>query len=80
MIYRRGYKWSEVLENLRARFPTGPAAAFHIFLGTGTRGFVQERRMPPQATTLKIRSADTDDKSSGRSTETAAEDLKTKAG
>lgn len=50
VIYRRGLKWSEVIETLKAEFATGPAAAFHEFLSGGTRGFIQERRMPPGAT------------------------------
>jgi UDP-N-acetylglucosamine acyltransferase len=54
MIYRRTLKWSEMVEQLKAEFPEGPAAAFHEFLGQGSRGFVQERRMPP-GSTLKLR-------------------------
>jgi UDP-N-acetylglucosamine acyltransferase len=63
VIYRGGHKWSEVLETLQTEFATGPAAAFHKFLSTGARGFVQERRMPPGAT-IKLRGredASTDD-------------------
>jgi UDP-N-acetylglucosamine acyltransferase len=56
LIYRRGLKWSEILERLKAEFPTGPAAEFYAFLSQGTRGFVQERRMPP-GSTLKLRRA-----------------------
>lgn len=63
LIYRRGLRWVEVLENLKAEFPAGPAADFHPFLSQGTRGFVQERRMPPGAT-LKLRRA-TDDEHEG---------------
>jgi UDP-N-acetylglucosamine acyltransferase len=54
LIYRRGLKWSEVLEQLKADFPTGPAAVYAEFLSGGTRGFVQDRRMPPGAT-IKLR-------------------------
>jgi UDP-N-acetylglucosamine acyltransferase len=54
MIYRRGLRWSEVLEQLQATFTSGPAALFNEFLRGGTRGFVQERRMPPGAT-IKLR-------------------------
>jgi UDP-N-acetylglucosamine acyltransferase len=60
LIYRRGLRWVEVLEQLKKEFSTGPAADFHPFLSQGTRGFVQERRMPPTAT-LKLRRASDDD-------------------
>jgi UDP-N-acetylglucosamine acyltransferase len=59
LIYRRGLRWVEVLEQLQKEFASGPAADFYPFLSQGTRGFVQERRMPPGAT-LKLR-RDTDD-------------------
>jgi UDP-N-acetylglucosamine acyltransferase len=65
LIYRRGLRWVEVLEQLQQEFPSGPASEFHPFLSRGTRGFIQERRMPPGAT-LKLRRAsddeDTDDR------------------
>jgi UDP-N-acetylglucosamine acyltransferase len=54
MIYRRGMNWTEILEELKSEFTSGPAAAFHEFLSAGKRGFVQERRMPPGAT-IKLR-------------------------
>ena len=54
LIYRRGLKWTEILDTLKAEFTAGPAAAFHQFLTSGKRGFVQERRMPPGAT-IKLR-------------------------
>lgn len=57
LIYRRGLKWSEVLEQLRNEFSEGPAAVYTEFLSGGTRGFVQERRMPPGAT-IKFRPAE----------------------
>ncbi len=60
LIYRRGLRWTEILEQLRLEFPTGPAADFLPFLSQGTRGFVQERRMPPNAT-LKLRRASDDE-------------------
>lgn len=60
LIYRRGLRWVEVLEQLQAEFTSGPAVDFHPFLSQGTRGFVQERRMPPGAT-LKLRRASDDD-------------------
>jgi UDP-N-acetylglucosamine acyltransferase len=65
LIYRRGLRWVDVLEQLQLEFPSGPASEFHPFLSRGTRGFIQERRMPPGAT-LKLRRAsddeDTDDR------------------
>ncbi|HEX3725983.1 MAG TPA: acyl-ACP--UDP-N-acetylglucosamine O-acyltransferase [Pirellulales bacterium] len=60
VIYRRSLRWTDVLEQLKKEFSTGPAADFHPFLSQGTRGFVQERRMPPGAT-LKLRRASDDD-------------------
>ena len=60
VIYRRGLRWLDVLETLKHEYTTGPAADFHPFLSMGTRGFVQERRMPPGAT-LKLRLANNDE-------------------
>jgi UDP-N-acetylglucosamine acyltransferase len=60
LIYRGGLKWNEVLAELKRRYTSGPAAEFPKFLSEGTRGFVQERRMPPGAT-LKLRRATEDD-------------------
>ena len=42
-----------MLDILARDFSTGPATAFHEFLRTGKRGFVQERRISRKAT-LKI--------------------------
>jgi UDP-N-acetylglucosamine acyltransferase len=53
VIYREGRRWTEVLEILKSRFETGPAAQFHDFLKSGKRGFIQERRISRKAT-LKI--------------------------
>lgn len=53
VIYRRGLRWSEVLEQLARDFTAGPAALYHEFLKTGKRGFVQERRISRKAM-LKI--------------------------
>ncbi len=64
VIYRQGLRWTDVLETLKAEFTEGPAAMFHPFLSQGTRGFVQERRMPPTAT-LKLR-RESDDEGEGR--------------
>ena len=47
LIYRSGLRWAEILEQLRTRFPTGPAALFYEFLSTTARGIVSERRAPP---------------------------------
>jgi UDP-N-acetylglucosamine acyltransferase len=54
VIYRSGLRWTEVLEQLRTSFPTGPASAFYEFLSTTARGIVSERRTPPGAT-IKLR-------------------------
>ena len=62
VIYRQGLNWSSVLAQLKSEFSTGPAAAFHEFLSQGTRGFVQERRMPPHATLKLRRDSDEDDR------------------
>jgi UDP-N-acetylglucosamine acyltransferase len=53
VIYREGRRWNEVLAILKEDFQSGPAAAFHDFLKSGKRGFVQERRISRRAT-LKI--------------------------
>ncbi|MCR9117770.1 MAG: acyl-ACP--UDP-N-acetylglucosamine O-acyltransferase [bacterium] len=57
VIYRSGLRWDEVLVELKASFTTGPAAAFHEFMKSGKRGFVQERRTPKKAA-LKFVSPD----------------------
>jgi UDP-N-acetylglucosamine acyltransferase len=54
VIYRSGLRWVEILEQLRTKFPTGPAAEFYEFLSTTARGIVSERRAPPGAT-IKLR-------------------------
>ena len=54
VIYRGGLRWAEILEQLRTRFPTGPAALFYEFLSTTARGITSERRAPPGAT-IKLR-------------------------
>ncbi len=53
-IYRRGLPWREVLEALRLEFSGESVANLRAFLGTGSRGFSQERRSPP-APTLRLR-------------------------
>ncbi len=60
LIYRRGLRWNEVLDQLKHEFQSGPAADFYPFLSQGTRGFIQERRIPPNAT-LKLRRASDDE-------------------
>jgi UDP-N-acetylglucosamine acyltransferase len=77
LIYRRGLKWTDILDTLKTEFTAGPAAAFYPFLSNGKRGFVQERRMPPGAT-IKLRPQG-DDVSEG-SQSTAAPELWSKAG
>jgi UDP-N-acetylglucosamine acyltransferase len=64
-IYRRSLRWVEVLEQLQREFTTGPAAEFYPFLSQGTRGFVQERRMPPGATLKLRRASDDEDRGHG---------------
>ena len=54
LIYRSGLRWDEMLARLEQEFPSGPAADFLEFFRGGKRGFVQERRVPRQAT-IKLR-------------------------
>ncbi len=54
LIYRSGLTWNEILVRLAAEFTDGPAAQFHQFLSTTTRGITAERRLPPGAT-IKLR-------------------------
>ncbi|MEN6459226.1 MAG: acyl-ACP--UDP-N-acetylglucosamine O-acyltransferase [Thermoguttaceae bacterium] len=54
VIYRSRLRWNDILEQLRTRFPTGPAALFYEFLSTTARGIISERRAPPGAT-IKLR-------------------------
>lgn len=58
-IYRRGLTWKEVLDALDQDFVGGSVKHLRQFLGGGTRGFAQERRVPPTAT-LKLRVPDED--------------------
>jgi UDP-N-acetylglucosamine acyltransferase len=53
-VYRRGLSWKEVLDALDQDFVGGPAKHLRQFLAGGTRGFAQERRVPP-STTLRLR-------------------------
>ena len=51
LIYRQGLAFDEMLAALETEFPEGPAAEFAgYFRGGNKRGFVQQRRHPPQAT------------------------------
>ena len=54
VIYRRGLPWKDVLETLRADFDQPVVAHVLAFLSSGNRGFVQERRAPPNPM-LKLR-------------------------
>jgi len=49
VIFRSGLAWNEILLRLQVEFTTGPAAQFHQFLSTTTRGIMTERRLPPGA-------------------------------
>ncbi len=60
-IYRSGLPWSDLLESLQEKFPHPPGSNFFEFFREGTRGFTPERRLPPPAATLKLRSEDRDD-------------------
>jgi UDP-N-acetylglucosamine acyltransferase len=60
VIYRSGLPWTQILARLQNEFTAGVAADFHPFLSQGTRGFIQERRVPPGAT-LKLRRATDED-------------------
>jgi UDP-N-acetylglucosamine acyltransferase len=71
VIYRSGTTWAEVLQTLRAQFAQGPASRFHEFLSQGTRGFVQERRMPPSAT-IKLRRTEVEEEEVSSTAATAA--------
>lgn len=72
-IFRRGLSWQEVLETLRVEFRAGPVLHLRDFLGSGKRGFTQERRAPPNAT-LRLRVAD------DQATPAAPAPLRSKAG
>ena len=63
----------EVLDALRSEFQAGPVVQLRAFLGSGKRGFTQERRPPPGAM-LRIRSAE---ESTAPATQTT---LRSKAG
>lgn len=57
LIYRRGLRWTEVLEALKTQFTSGPAAEFALFFSKGKRGFTPERRTP-RAATLRLHTDD----------------------
>ena len=50
VIYRSGLAWAEILARLKSEFGDGPAARFHQFLSTTSRGITPERRGPVGAT------------------------------
>ncbi len=50
LIYRDGLSWSEIVRRLAIEFTAGPAANFHPFFQSGTRGFTPARAMPKGAT------------------------------
>jgi UDP-N-acetylglucosamine acyltransferase len=50
VLYRSGLAWTEILSELRRRFPAGPAACLAEFCQATRRGIVPERRLPPGAT------------------------------
>ncbi len=54
LIYRSGQRWVEILEQLAARFSTGLASEYTEFFAGGSRGYVNERRVP-RAAILKLR-------------------------
>lgn len=58
VIYRSGLAWNEMLDALRTKFASGPAAEFEPFFRGGKRGFVQERRTPPGAIVRLMRDDD----------------------
>ena len=55
LIYRSGLTWNEILSGLEVEFSDPPAAEFHRFLSTTTRGICPARRLPPGAT-IRLRS------------------------
>lgn len=59
-VYRRGLPWREVLEVLRLEFTSEAVGNLRAFLGSGSRGFTQERRAPPTPT-LRLRVPDEED-------------------
>jgi len=61
IIYRSDLRFDEILATLRQRFPTGSAAAYHEFLAQCKRGFVRERRVPPNSTIRLFSGEDGDD-------------------
>jgi len=58
LIYRRGLRWTEVLEALNADFATEPAATLLRFFQTSKRGFTPERRTPKAAVLRLIGAAE----------------------
>ncbi|MCA9149057.1 MAG: acyl-ACP--UDP-N-acetylglucosamine O-acyltransferase [Planctomycetales bacterium] len=50
IAFRSGLRWEECLKALQQQFPTGRAAELHQFMAQTTRGCIQERSVPRQAT------------------------------
>lgn len=65
LVYRSGLPWKDMLVRLSEEFAEGPATAFNDFFGGGTRGFIQERRVPPRPT-LKLRDETEEEEQSRR--------------
>jgi UDP-N-acetylglucosamine acyltransferase len=65
-LYRSNLTWNEILARLQREFAEGPAALFHQFLSTTTRGITPERRPPPGATIKLRRAAEEDRRLSAR--------------
>jgi UDP-N-acetylglucosamine acyltransferase len=68
VIYRSSLRWADILEQLRTKFPVGPASLFYEFLSTTARGIISERRAPPGAT-IKLRDNEETEAAPERETE-----------
>jgi UDP-N-acetylglucosamine acyltransferase len=53
IVFRRGLRWKDALDELRVSLPSGRAAEMLQFLEQTQRGCVQERRLPRGAS-LKL--------------------------
>jgi UDP-N-acetylglucosamine acyltransferase len=47
VIYRSNLRWQEIIDQLKTKFTSEPAANFGRFLPLVTRGIINERRLPP---------------------------------
>ncbi|NQT37859.1 MAG: acyl-ACP--UDP-N-acetylglucosamine O-acyltransferase [Planctomycetes bacterium] len=68
-IYRSGLAWDDVLEQLQAKYPEGPAAHFHEFFIATKRGIAPERRTPPGATIKIHRDPESETPDSGKTSQ-----------